>query len=127
MTSRFTELCIDCADPQRLAAFWAAVLDWQVEPDAEDDNEVAVVDPQGKAPLLLFARVPEPKTVKNRLHVDLSVAGGLSTPIEERRARSHAESRRLQALGARELWINDDWRGFSIVMADPEGNEFCVH
>jgi hypothetical protein len=139
------QVVIDCADPAQLSEFWAAALGYKLQdpppgfaswqeflvahgvPESEWNSASAVVDPDGSGPRFYFQRVPEPKTVKNRLHVDLSVAGGLSTPIEERRARSHAESQRLQALGARELWINDDWRGFSIVMADPEGNEFCVH
>ena len=128
MTSRFTELCIDCADPQRLAAFWAAVLDWRVEPDADDDNEVAVVDPEGTAPLLLFARVPEPKTVKNRLHIDVSpkraqAAEGGSAPNGS--ADQTAEVERIVALGATHADVGQgdvSW----VVLADPEGNEFCV-
>jgi Glyoxalase-like domain len=61
------------------------------------------------------------------MHVDLSVAGGPAAPLEEREAKAHAEAARLQSLGARQLWVNDEWHGFSIVMADPEGNEFCLH
>ena len=139
------QVVIDCADPAHLSEFWAAALGYKLQdpppgfasweefltahgvPESEWNSASAVVDPDSKGPRFYFQRVPEPKTVKNRLHVDLNVAGGPGTPIEERRARSHAESQRLQALGARELWINDDWRGFSIVMADPEGNEFCLH
>ena len=80
-----------------------------------------------KGPRFYFQRVPESKTVKNRVHVDVDVTRGSTAPLDQRRARAHAESERLQALGARQQWINDDWRGFSIVMQDPEGNEFCLH
>ncbi len=137
------QVVIDCADPARLAEFWAAVLGYKLQdpprgfaswqafleshavPESEWNTASAVVDPQGQGPHFYFQRVPQPKTVKNRVHVD--VAGGPAAPVDQRRARAHTESQRLQALGARELWINDDWRGFSIVMQDPEGNEFCLH
>jgi Glyoxalase-like domain len=139
------QVVIDCADPAQLSEFWAPALGYKLQdppqgfaswqeflvargvPESEWNSASALVDPDGNGPRFFFQRVPEPKTVKNRMHVDLNVTGGLSTPIEERRARSHAESQRLQTLGARELWINDNWGGFSIVLADPEGNEFCVH
>jgi hypothetical protein len=139
------QVVIDCADPARLAEFWAAALGYKVQdpppgfaswqafleslgiPESEWNSASAIVDPDGKGPRFYLQRVPESKTVKNRLHVDLDVAGGPSAPRDERRARAQTESQRLQALGAREAWINDDWRGFSIVMQDPEGNEFCLH
>jgi glyoxalase superfamily protein len=139
------QVVIDCADPDRLAHFWAAALGYKLQdpppgfdswqaalqangvPESEWNSASAVVDPEGKGPRFYFQRVPEPKTTKNRLHVDLSVAGGPSVPLEERKARAHTEAARLQTLGATHLWINDDWRGFSIVMQDPEGNEFCLH
>jgi Glyoxalase-like domain len=143
--SHGVQVVIDCADPGQLAEFWAAVLGYKVQdpppgfeswqaflsaqgvPESEWNSASAVVDPSGKGPRFYFQRVPEPKTVKNRVHVDVDVADGAATPREERRARAHAESARLKTLGARELWINDNWRGFSIVMQDPEGNEFCLH
>ena len=139
------QVVIDCADPAGLSEFWAAVLGYKLQdpppgfaswqalleargvPESEWNSASAVVDPDGKGPRFYFQRVPESKTVKNRVHVDVDVAGGPTRPLEERRARAHAEAERLQALGARQLWINDDWRGFSIVMQDPEGNEFCLH
>jgi len=139
------QVVIDCADPDRLAHFWADALGYKLQepppgfdswqavlqangvPESEWNSASALVDPEGKGPRFYFQRVPEPKSVKNRLHVDLSVGGGLSVPLEERKARAHAEAARLQTLGATQLWINDDWRGFSIVMQDPEGNEFCLH
>ena|SRR5689334_8301748 len=139
------QVVIDCADPSRLADFWSAALGYKLQdpppgfdswqavleannvPESEWNSASAIVDPEGKGPRFYLQRVPEPKSVKNRLHLDLNVSGGPSVPLDERKSRSHAEAARLQTLGARQLWINDDWRGFSIVMADPEGNEFCVH
>jgi hypothetical protein len=70
--------------------------------------------------------VPEPKTVKNRVHVDLNVGGGPSEPIEVRRERVTAEVQRLQRVGARQLRIGDERGEYYVVMQDPEGNEFCV-
>jgi hypothetical protein len=122
MTSRFIELAIDCADPHRLAEFWCAVLGYEVQ--GEEDGLVGigpVVSSSGDAPsgpvppVLTFAQVPEAKTVKNRLHLDLS-------PSDHDR---DAEVRRLLALGARHVDIGQgdvSW----VVLADPEGNEFCV-
>ena len=95
-------------------------------PESEWNSASAIVDPSGPGPRLYFQRVPEPKTVKNRVHLDVNVGGGRETPLDVRRSRAHAESQRLQQLGAKQLWINDDWRGFSIVMQDIEGNEFCL-
>ncbi len=122
MTSRFTELAIDCHRPHELAAFWCAVLDYEVI-DAEGDVvEIAGWRPTAEAvrarvnaPTLTFARVPEAKTVKNRLHIDVS-------PID--RARD-AEVERLLALGARRVDIGQGEQRW-VVLADPEGNEFCV-
>jgi len=138
------QVVIDCADPARLAEFWATVLGYKVQdpppgfdswqafltaqgvPESEWNSASAIVDPSGPGPRLYFQRVPEPKTVKNRVHLDVNVGGGRETPLDVRRSRAHAESQRLQQLGAKQLWINDDWRGFSIVMQDIEGNEFCL-
>ena len=115
MAGRFTELCIDCAEPRRLAEFWAAVLDWRIDADDADGDEVALVDPEEKAPLLLFVKVPEPKTVKNRIHIDVS-------PTDRDR---DAEVQRLLALGARHADVGQGEETW-VVLADPEGNEFCV-
>jgi hypothetical protein len=138
------QIVIDCADPARLAEFWAAALGYKIQdpppgfdswqaflqargiPKSEWNSANAVVDPEGNGPRFYFQRVPEPKAVKNRVHVDINMTGGPSVPLAERKARAHAEAARLQTLGATNLWINDDWRGFSIVMQDPEGNEFCL-
>ena len=122
MTSRFTELAIDCADPPALARFWCSVLDYEVR--SEDDATVTIGSrpaPEGNSlpgpvpPTLTFARVPEDKAVKNRLHIDVNPAD----------REQDEEVRRLLDLGARHADVGQgdvSW----VVLADPEGNEFCV-
>lgn len=126
MASVWTELVIDCEDPHRLADFWRAVLGYaHIEEDKDGDVLISDVDrtPEARSsgafpPALLFQRVPDgPKKSKNRLHIDLS-------PID--RARD-AEVERVLALGATRVDIGQDEEivGWT-VLADPEGNEFCV-
>lgn len=113
MASRYTELCIDCADPEKLAEFWCEVLDYKIT--ERDDDEVEIKGSRDTDPSILFARVPEKKTVKNRLHIDLS-------PSDR---EQDAEVERIKALGATPVDIGQgdvSW----VVLADPEGNEFCV-
>ena len=122
MTSKFTELAIDCADPRGLARFWCSVLDYEVQD--EDDGVIAIgspLVPEGKnrlgpvPPTLTFAHVPEGKTIKNRLHIDVN-------PTD--RAQDE-EIARLTGLGA--TVVNDNRPEFSwVTLADPEGNEFDV-
>ena len=120
------EVVFDCRHPASLARFWAAALDgYRVAPydeaelarlratgvdDPEDDPSVLVEPTAGSGPWLWFTRVPEPKTVKNRVHLGLR-----ATDVD-------AEAQRLVELGARVLAKVEDW----IVLADPEGGEFCV-
>jgi predicted enzyme related to lactoylglutathione lyase len=112
MTSSIYTVTIDSADPAPIAEFWAQVLGYQVDDD--DPDEVAIEPPPGTAaPPLLFVRVPEPKTVKNRVHLDLN-------PDDQ-----EAEVRRLEGLGAKRIDIGQGEQTW-VVMADPEGNEFCV-
>lgn len=117
--SRIRHITVDCAEPFALAQFWAGVTGWSLGPDDKPaDNEVAVVGPDpDTVPMLLFIRVPEGKTVKNRLHLDL---GSAETPRDK-------EVERLIAAGATRVadHIWPDGRGW-VVLADPEGNEFCV-
>jgi hypothetical protein len=105
-------LGIDCAEPARLAAFWANVLDYEVRP-SDDPNEVTVTPRDGKGTHLLFAKVPEVKAVKNRLHLDL------------RPENQDAEVERVLALGAKKVDIGQGQQTW-VVLADPEGNEFCI-
>lgn len=134
-------LTFDAADPARLCAFWVAALGYEEEqPPAglldelrsagwsEEDlgSRRAARDARGGGPRLFFQRVPEAKQAKNRLHIDLNAADG-------RRAERHeveAEAERLISLGATRIRVHDEMLGpfpeYHHVMADPEGNEFCV-
>ncbi|MFG3251597.1 VOC family protein [Streptomyces sp. NPDC048187] len=121
MTSRFTELTVDCHDPELLAAFWCAALDFEVIDRGEDKVEIGSWEPtveevraRQMPPTLVFIQVPEGKSAKNRLHLDVSPVDGSTDD----------EVARLLGLGATKV---DQGPGRSwVVMADPEGNEFCV-
>jgi hypothetical protein len=109
-------LCVDAADPARLAAFWQDALGWRctfAEPDQVALEPPAGSPEDGVVPDLLFLRVPESKVVKNRLHIDL------------RPSDQAAEVARLESLGARRVDIGQGEVSW-VVLADPEGNEFCV-
>ena len=107
---------IDCADPLALARFWADVFGTELEAPNGDPPHYVDLVPVPIVPILRFQRVPEPKSTKNRLHLDISV-----TDLDEACAR-------VEALGGKRgpgsdlSEYNYDWR----VMADPEGNEFCL-
>jgi predicted enzyme related to lactoylglutathione lyase len=112
-------ITIDCDNPRALADFWAAALAWKIT--FEDENEVALElldgSPEvGRIPDILFIKNPDRKSVKNRLHLDLR-------PLDQ-----EAEVSRLESLGAKRIEIgqSDDRDTSWVVMADPEGNEFCV-
>jgi predicted enzyme related to lactoylglutathione lyase len=119
MALTINQITFDCSDPVKLAGFWGSAMGWPADPDdvpKPDDEEVAIVSPD-RSRVLLFIRVPEGKSVKNRVHLDVS-------PTDSTR---DAEVERLVGIGAsvyddRRL---QDGRGW-IVMHDPEGNEFCV-
>jgi hypothetical protein len=124
MTSKFTELAIDCADPDGLAQFWCAVLGYEVQ-DVDEDGVVTIgspLVPEGRSrpgpvpPTLTFARVPEGKTIKNRLHLDLN-----PTDTDQ-----EAEVRRVLDLGARPADVGQTGDESWVTLADPEGNEFCI-
>jgi hypothetical protein len=117
MTLRIQCLCIDTADPAGLAAFWQAALGWRRT--FGQDDQVVLEPPEGSpedgiAPDLLFLRVPEKKAGKNRLHLDL------------RPQDQAAEVARLEGLGASRVDVGQGPDVSWVVMADPEGNEFCV-
>lgn len=125
MTSRFTELAIDCADPQALARFWCAVLGYEVLDEEEEDGVVTIGAPAAAdgpqrpgpvPPTLTFARVPEGKIGKNRLHLDLN-------PSDQ---DQDAEVRRVLDLGARHADVGQTGDEPWVCLADPEGNEFCI-
>jgi hypothetical protein len=112
MPSKFYQLAIDCRDPHALARFWAAALDQPILYEADD--EVIVGADKHAYPGLVFGPVPEGKTVKNRLHIELD-------PDDQA-----AEVARLLALGARPADVGQGADVSWVVLADPEGNEFCV-
>ena len=136
------QLTFDCAEPERVARFWCAVLGYVVPPPPqgfaswdEYDRSLpperqgaafACTDPTGAGPRLFFQRVPEGKVVKNRLHVDVRVGTGLVG--EERVAALEAECARLEALGASRVRLlrADGVNESCLVMQDVEGNEFCL-
>jgi predicted enzyme related to lactoylglutathione lyase len=110
------EVIIDCNDPARVAEFWGAVLGWTVQ--GQGDEEVLWMSESG-APfpdvLLVFVPVPEAKSGKNRIHLDVSPVG----------CDRDEEVARLETLGARRVDIGQGEQSW-VVLADPEGNEFCV-
>jgi len=135
------QIAVDCARPHELADWWAEALGWEVEPQDEafirrmvDEGHAseeqttrhkgalvwavgaAIRSPEPGRPRILFQTVPEPKTVKNRLHFDVRVGA----------ADQEAEVVRLTGMGATELWRGAQGPSSWVTMADPEGNEFCV-
>ncbi|GAA1459948.1 VOC family protein [Nocardiopsis exhalans] len=123
MASKLTELGVDCADPTALARFWCSVLEYEVHDVDEADGTVTIGPPRALGgdrpgpvpPVLTFARVPEAKTVKNRLHLDVSPAD----------REQDEEVHRLLELGARYADVGQGTESW-VVLVDPEGNEFCV-
>jgi predicted enzyme related to lactoylglutathione lyase len=117
MTSVLDTVTFDCADPGRVAEFWAASLGWEVE---EEDDEGVSVKARGttdETPWqgLYFQKVPEGKVVKNRVHLDLRPQDSMAKEVE-----------RSVALGATEQRFVEEGGSFWTIMLDPEGNEFCI-
>jgi hypothetical protein len=129
MAVRF-QVTFDAADPRRLAGFWALALGYRPadlpEASAAWDDHGWLVDPDGVGARLFLQRVPEPKTAKNRVHLDLHVSGPPGTPPRERRDRVDAEAARLVAAGATRVAAYDEPDQYWVVLQDPEGNEFCL-
>ncbi|MCB0999411.1 MAG: VOC family protein [Ilumatobacteraceae bacterium] len=126
MATHWTLGC-DADEPQRLAEFWAVALGYVREPGFDEPDNASIVDPDGVGPAIGFLKVPERKTAKNRMHIDVRVAGPRPWDMVERERLIRAEVPRLIAAGAsvvREEFY-DDALGH-VVMLDPEGNEFCV-
>jgi hypothetical protein len=138
------QVTFDCSDPDRLATFWATALGYtkqapppgyaswpeflaaQGVPEDRWTAASAIVDPEGIGPRIYFQQVPEPKTVKNRVHLDVNVGGGRDTPDAERRGRVNAALERLLGAGATRLRACAEHGEYWVVMQDPEGNEFCL-
>jgi len=115
MTSRLVALCFDANDPRRLARFWAEALRWDL--NETDPDEIALVPTDGTRFQVVFQAVPEKKVGKNRMHLDLTSAS---------LADQKESVERLIALGARHVDIGQQPDQPHVVLADPEGNEFCV-
>ncbi|MER5393400.1 VOC family protein [Saccharopolyspora sp. NPDC002686] len=151
--SREFQVTIDAHDPRALSVFWRDALDYAIPgppgaelaegadplaawdaflervgvPEEQRNARSALEDPDGRGPRLFFQRVPEDKVAKNRLHLDIRAAPGLQG--EERMAALEAECDRLVGLGATRVSRHEPeppFGGGHIVMADPEGNEFCL-
>lgn len=113
MACRFTELIVDANDPQALAGFWSQVLDWEA---GQTEDLWWLKPPLAAVPLIVFAPVPEKKSTKDRIHIDVS-------PTDRTRDE---EVDRLLALGATRADVGQGDEVSWVVLADPEGNEFCV-
>jgi catechol 2,3-dioxygenase-like lactoylglutathione lyase family enzyme len=142
--ARDVQVTFDCADPGALAGFWAEVLGYRLDdppagfatwdealdawgiPAEHRNDRSAVRDPDGNGPRLFFQKVPEGKTAKNRLHLDVRAAPGLEG--EARMAALEQECERLLPLGATRVrrYEAEEAGSGHIVMLDPEGNEFCL-
>lgn len=114
MPSRIAVIVIDAVNPPVIAEFWCAVLGWQVI--EQDDEGTGIAAPDGTWPRIDILPVPEPKTTKNRLHLDLRAD----------QASTADELQRLLGLGARRVEVGQAPEVSWVVLADPEGNEFCL-
>jgi Glyoxalase-like domain len=142
------QLVIDCADPDRLARFWAAALAYELAPSPagfatwndfyremgvpqEDlvDGADRISDPEGHGPSIWFHVVSAAKAGKNRLHLDIRAGGEWTDPIEDRRLRVDAEASRLASLGATITGAlsEEGSNHYAVGMKDPEGNEFDIN
>lgn len=143
MRVRSFQVTMDCLDPRALGAFWAEVLGYVEDPpppgfafwpealtawgvpEEQHNSAYALVDPEGNRPRVFFQQVPESKTTKNRVHLDVRVTG-VPGADDTKGEPLEAEARRLVALGATHVETVRTDRDFFVVMQDPEGNEFCV-
>jgi hypothetical protein len=137
------QVTFDCADPDRLAHFWAHLLGYELDPpppgyesweawltdqgipESDWNRASAVSDPEGRGPRIYLQRVPEQKRQKNRLHLDVNAGGPRGTPADERRAKVDAAVDRAVALGATKVRLVEERGQRHYLMQDPEGNEFC--
>ena len=114
MPSRIAVLAVDAVNPKAVADFWCEVLGWRIVEESEEG--ISIAPPDGAWPTIDVLPVPERKTVKNRLHLDLR-ADGVTTAVE---------LERLLTLGARRVDVGQSPDATWVVLADPEGNEFCL-
>ena len=142
------QLVIDCASPEPLARFWAEALHYVLAtpPSGFDSWDAfyrsigvpegllsggtdVIVDPNGEGPRIWFQIVPDQKSVKNRLHIDVSASGSRDAALDIRRERVEAEAARLVSLGATRIQalVEDGMDHYAVAMTDPEGNEFDIN
>jgi hypothetical protein len=145
------QLVIDCTSPEPLAHFWAEALHYVIAPpppgfDSWDSfyrsigvpesllggGADVIEDPHGEGPRIWFQMVPEEKSIKNRIHIDVHASGDRDSPLEIRRERVETEAARLVSLGATRLpTIDDDEEEgmdhYAVALTDPEGNEFDIN
>ena len=150
MAAKF-QIVIDCTDPRVLVEFWSTALGYAPEPppegfdgwnafwrsigvpadelDADSDLGDSVVDAAGAGPRVWFQKVPETKTIKNRLHLDIAASGGRGLPLSERKELVLAEVDRLTAASAMVVRVleQEGLDHFAVAMKDPEGNEFDIN
>jgi hypothetical protein len=126
MATHWTLGC-DAADPQSIARFWAGALGYVTESGFDDPDCASIVDPGGHGPAIGFLRVPEGKSAKNRMHIDIRVAGEPPWDMAAREQLIRAKVDELMLAGATRVREEsyDEHLGH-VVMLDPEGNEFCV-
>ncbi len=137
------QITFDANDPDRLADFWSRALGYKLQDPPEGFSSwedwmkannlehlagtaSALVDPEGKRPRLYFQKVPEGKTAKNRVHIDINVVQSRDVAVEERARILDQEAGRLAAMGARRGEVIEQNGEYWVVMSDPEGNEFCI-
>ena len=138
------QVTIDCADPHRLATFWAEVLGYKIQdpppgfatwedflkdqgvPESAWNSASAIVPVEGDGTRMFFQQVPEPKKSKNRLHLDVNVGGGPTVPLEDRCKAVDVAVERIVGLGATCVGPVEERGEYWVVMRDPEGNELCV-
>ena len=138
------QVTFDANDPHLLAEFWCRALGYIIQPpppgfDSWDDwataegipeenwNDArAIVDPDGNGPRIFFQKVPEGKTAKNRVHLDVAASGGPDASRDERVQAVEAHADALMEAGASFFERFDQPREYWVVLKDPEGNEFCV-
>ncbi len=126
MAVRWTLGC-DARNPHELAKFWADALGYVIEPGYDDPDGASIVDPEERDPAIGFLRVPEGKSAKNRMHIDIRVAGEPPWDMAERAVLIRRKVDELRSAGATE--VREELYGEHVghvVMLDPEGNEFCV-
>ncbi len=142
------QLVIDCRSPETLARFWAEALHYVIAPpppgfESWDDyyrsigvpeHELGggpdrIADPNGEGPAIWFQVVPEQKSIKNRIHIDVDASGGRGSSLETRRERVEAEADRLVSLGATRLHTiaEEGLDHYAVALTDPEGNEFDIN